>query len=211
MTHWLRRATTGAGLTLLLAVGLTACGGSAPAPTNPPATTVSAPTTAATEPATSSEAASPAAAVATPMAAGAAEPTKEPNPERAVSRDCEGYVAWMNDPTVKADLEKVALWPEVVAAAEQAASGATVDAKKMEDAGLAMEKIAPRLRTSDESYDVNEMGHLAAKAMGLAKHMADTLAKSDIDKNAVATDLAELKTAINAYQQEASARAAECS
>lgn len=150
-------------------------------------------------------------AMATPVAAGSASVTKTPNPERALSRDCEGYVAWMNDTQVKADLEKASLWPEVVAAAEQAANGGTVDAKKMEQDAQAMEDIAPRLRTSDENYDVNEMGHLAAKAMGLAKHMADALAQSDIDKNAVATDLAELKTAIDAYQKEATSRAENCS
>jgi hypothetical protein len=179
-----------------IAGGLAACGGEQ---ASQPATSLPAPTTGVQETVASSPAAT-AAADGTPLAA--------VNPER-LAADCAAYEAWIDDPEVKAALEKAALWPDVIAQGEQAAAGETVDTAAMARAFEQMAKLGQQLRESETEGDRAPL-QLAGRAMGLTSRLAGGLSEGNLDAPAAAAAVTEAKTAIAAYEEDAAARQAAC-
>ena len=231
-----RQWALGIGLMAVIAGGLTACGGqqtsapptTAPATTAPattlPAVTESVPPTApaspaggAATPAPAGEAtvvaASPVAAspvAATPVAGrGSATPVAAVNPERLAAA-CADYNAWRNSPEVKAALDKMSLWPEVIAEGEKAAAGQPVDTALMQKDFAQMEDLAKQLRTTNDTTGDHAPLQLSGRAMGLASRLAGGLATGSLDAKGAAEAVAAAKEAIAAYQDDAAKRQAEC-
>jgi hypothetical protein len=190
------------GVMAVLAAGLTACGGqeaSQPA-TSPPSTSLPAPTESVPATAASSPAAT-AVAGGTPIAA--------VNLER-LAADCADYNAWRNNPDVQASLEKMALWPAVIAEGEKAAAGQPVDKAAMQQDFDQMDKLGKRLRTTNLTEGDHAPLQLAGRAMGSTSRLAGGLATGTLDQQAAGEAVAAAKTAIAAYQEDAAAREAAC-
>ena len=218
------------GVLAMVAVALTACGGQAtntqPAPstTAPEATVAAVQETATTEAPAGTVGAATAVAItaatpvaATPVAAAQATPGKDKARDKQatpvggkLSKDCAAYNAWLQDPQVQADLEKVSFWPDIIAEGEKLARGEEVDVAKMQATYDQMAKVAKELRASGG----DDVGHdsiaLAGKAMGLASRLAGALATKDIDAAGAETAVTNLKEAIAAYEANVAERQAAC-
>ncbi len=225
------------GMFAIVAGELSACGGeqaSTPA-TSLPAVTSEAPTTAASLPATAigrggneqDGLATGGAAMGTPAdgAAGGGTPAGRATPVNGAAMatpsdgepaaikkgDCEAYVAWRDDPEVKAALEKAALWPDVVAEGEEAAAGEPIDKAKMRQDYDAMAKLGKALRASDVGTVNHESLQLAGRAMGLVSRLAGGLADGNLDQQAAGEAVAGAKAAIAAYEANVAKLQAACS
>lgn len=253
------------GVLVALATVLTACGSqpeSAPATTEPAATTeapTSAPATMAADDADAADAAtavaedegetspvaSPVMGAATPVGmlaatpegmvsatpigagellatpvAGAAEatPVRRNRDARATpvgeiamtADDCAAYLAWQDDPGVKAALAYTADWPLVVAEGEKLAAGEPIDAEAMQALATELDGQANVLRESDnEDLDHDAVAY-AARAMGLASRLAAGLADGTRTEANVGDTVAEAKAAIARFEDDAAARQAAC-
>jgi hypothetical protein len=216
-----RQWALGIGLMAVIAGGLTACGGqpaSAP-PTTAPAVTEIVPPTAPASPAAGAATPAPAGeatvvaaspVAATPVAGrGSATPVAAVNPERLAAA-CADYNAWRNSPEVKAALDKMSLWPEVIAEGEKAAAGQPVDTALMQKDFAQMEDLAKQLRTTNDTTGDHAPLQLSGRAMGLTSRLAGGLATGSLDAKGAAEAVAAAKEAIAAYQDDAAKRQAEC-
>lgn len=216
------------GVLATLAVALTACGGQAtttqPAQsTTAPEATVAAPKETATAVAPEVTVTAATAVAVTEAAAGAASPVAgaAATPAQAqgaratpvggkLSKDCEAYNAWLQDPQVKSDMEKMSYWPEIIAEGEKAAKGEPVDVAKMQATYDQMAKVAKDLRASSGDDVNHDSVALAGKAMGLASRLAGALATKEIDAAGAATAVTNLNEAIAAYEANVAERQASC-
>jgi hypothetical protein len=130
------------------------------------------------------------------------------NAER-LSADCADYNAWRNTPDVKAALDKVSLWPAVIAEGEKAAAGQPVDKAAMQKDFDQMSKLATQLRTSSAEGDHAPL-QLSGRAMGLTSRLAGGLATGSLDAKAAGAAVTEAKAAIADYQDDAAQREAAC-
>lgn len=214
-----RQWTLRLGVMAMLAAGLTACGGgqpaSQPAPTPPstslPAPTESVPATAASSPAaTAAVRSTPVATVrGTPVSPASGTPLAALDPQQ-LAAECANYNAWRSNAEVQAALEKMALWPAVIAEGEKAAAGQPVDTAAMQQDFDQLNRLGRQLRTMNVSQGDQAPLQLSGRAMGQMARLAEGLATGTLDQQAAGDAVAEAKLAIAAYQDDAAEREAAC-
>ncbi len=119
-------------------------------------------------------------------------------------------MAWAADPEVRGALEKTALWPEVVAEAEKAATGESVNKSHARHLFDQLARQARPLRESDLAATNPEMSELAARALGLSARLAEGLGQNELDQTEAEGALTELRQAIADYEQQVAAEEARC-
>jgi hypothetical protein len=157
--------------------------------------------------------------LATPVA-GAAEatPVRRNRENRATpvgevaltADDCAAFLAWQESPDVQAALAYTADWPLIVAEGEKLAAGEPIDTEAMQALATELDGQANVLRESDnEDLDHDAVAY-AARAMGLASRLAAGMADGTRTEANVGDIVAEVKTAIARFEDDAAARQAAC-
>jgi hypothetical protein len=123
---------------------------------------------------------------------------------------CDAYAAWVSDPGVRAAVEKMALWPEVIAEVEKAARGEPVDQEHARRLFDQLGKVAHSLRETDVAAVNPETTRRAARAMGLSARLAESLGHNQLDQTAAAAALVELRQDIAGYEDLVAAEKAHC-
>jgi hypothetical protein len=123
---------------------------------------------------------------------------------------CDIYLSWLNDPQVKAALEKSALWPEIIAEAQKAAAGQSIDKALMQNDSKALENVSDALQETKSDPANRDSARLAGRAMNIASRIADGLATGTMDQQTVQSALTALQKVIADYDADRTAHLARC-
>jgi hypothetical protein len=188
MGHVLSRFTIGFGFLVVVMVSLTAC--SAPTTSAPPPTQQ--------------------AARQAPTKTGRRDERRGAATTIAIAAGCEGYAAWMKDPAIKATIKNTDLWPELVAAGQNAANGTAIDQARVQEIAAQLDAAAGTIKRSDAAAADKMMTETSSRAMGLASRLAEGLSAGSLDQTGAEDAVSRLQDAIAAYETEAAAQNGQC-
>jgi hypothetical protein len=123
---------------------------------------------------------------------------------------CEEYAAFVSDPEVSAALEARALWPEVIAELEKAMAREQVDHGHAQQLSEQLATAISSLHESKMATKNSATSQLAITAMRLSERSAERLGRRELSPKGAESELAELKQAIAAYEEQAKAEETRC-
>jgi hypothetical protein len=123
---------------------------------------------------------------------------------------CDEYAAFVSDPEVRSALEARGVWPDLIAELEKAAASEQVDHEHAQQLSEQLATAIGSLHESKIAAKNSATSQLAITALRLSERSAERLGRKELSPRGAETELAELKQAIAAYEEQAKAEETRC-
>jgi hypothetical protein len=123
---------------------------------------------------------------------------------------CDEYAAFISDPEVHSALETRGVWPDVIAELEKAAAREQVDHGHAQQLSEQLATAIGSLHESKIAAKNSATSQLAITALRLSERSAERLGRKELSPKGAETELAELKQANAAYEEQAEAEETSC-